>query len=213
MARHIALIGDSIFDNHSYVRTEPDVISHLRKLLPSSWQATLCAVDGSLTEHLRSQIKHLPVGTTHLVISSGGNDALSHLNLLAAPASSTAEALGAFVKPLQTFEADYRSVLQQALNLALPTTLCTIYNGNLQPEIAPLARLALTMFNDVILRVAFENRLAVIDLRLICNQTEDYANPIEPSGSGGYKIALAIAQSLGAIPNKQPGSCVLSSIH
>jgi hypothetical protein len=34
-------------------------------------------------------------------------------------------------------------------------------------------------------------------LRLVCTEPSDYANPIEPSGSGGRKIALAIAASLG----------------
>jgi hypothetical protein len=53
------------------------------------------------------------------------------------------------------------------------------------------------MFNDVILRAAFQQSLAVIDLRLICSEPSDYANPIEPSGSGGAKIARAIAAALG----------------
>ncbi len=78
-----------------------------------------------------------------------------------------------------------------------PTTLCTIYNGNLPPAQAPTARIALSIFNDVILRVAFEHHLPVIELRLICNEPMDYANPIEPSGRGGWKIAHAIARSLG----------------
>jgi hypothetical protein len=52
----------------------------------------------------------------------------------------------------------------------------------------------LTVFNDAILRVAFENALSVIDLRLICNTPSDYANPIEPSSLGGAKIAAAIAR-------------------
>jgi hypothetical protein len=37
----------------------------------------------------------------------------------------------------------------------------------------------------------------VIDLRLICSEPADYANPIEPSGPGGQKIARAIVASLG----------------
>lgn len=60
-----------------------------------------------------------------------------------------------------------------------------------------LARVALMMFNDVILRTAFERGLSVIDLRLVCTEQEDYANPIEPSGQGGRKIADAIARAVG----------------
>jgi hypothetical protein len=39
--------------------------------------------------------------------------------------------------------------------------------------------------------------LPAIDLRLVCTEPADYANPIEPSGRGGLKIAGAIARSLG----------------
>jgi len=52
---------------------------------------------------------------------------------------------------------------------------------------------ALSVFNDRITRAAFARNLPVIDLRLICDQDEDYANPIEPSVRGGDKIAAAIA--------------------
>jgi hypothetical protein len=34
--------------------------------------------------------------------------------------------------------------------------------------------------------------LPLIDLRLICNDDADFANPIEPSVQGGAKIAAAI---------------------
>jgi len=60
-----------------------------------------------------------------------------------------------------------------------------------------VARVGLTAFNDVILRVAFECRFQVIDLRLVCSEAADYANPIEPSSAGGQKIARAIIASLG----------------
>jgi hypothetical protein len=56
---------------------------------------------------------------------------------------------------------------------------------------------ALMMFNDVILRTAFERGVPVIDLRLVCTEPSDYANPIEPSGQGGRKIADAIVCALG----------------
>jgi hypothetical protein len=63
------------------------------------------------------------------------------------------------------------------------------------------------LFNDVILRVAFEHHASVIDLRLVCNETADYANPIEPSGQGGMKIAQAIAQAVGAGPAGGQSAC------
>jgi hypothetical protein len=40
---HVALVGDSIFDNGGYVSPEPDVCSQLLELIE---KVTLCAVDG-----------------------------------------------------------------------------------------------------------------------------------------------------------------------
>jgi hypothetical protein len=64
------------------------------------------------------------------------------------------------------------------------------------------------MFNDVILRAAFERHLGVIELRAICREPGDYANRIEPSGPGGLKIARAIAHAAGALESPVPPSRV-----
>ncbi len=37
----------------------------------------------------------------------------------------------------------------------------------------------------------------MLDLRLICTEDADYANPIEPSSRGGAKIAAAIVTTSG----------------
>jgi hypothetical protein len=53
---------------------------------------------------------------------------------------------------------------------------------------------ALALFNDIITREAFGRGLPLVDLRLVCAEDADYANPIEPSARGGAKIAGAIAE-------------------
>jgi hypothetical protein len=84
-----------------------------------------------------------------------------------------------------------------------------LYNGAIPEAVqARRAAVGLTVFNDVILRVAIERRLPVLDLRLICNEPADYANPIEPSGRGGEKIARAIARVVGAWPEAPSPSVV-----
>jgi len=196
MANHLVLLGDSIFDNRAYTAGEPDVVEHLRGILPSGSRATLCAVDGDTTAGIPRQLQRVPGDATHLIISIGGNDALQNFDLLSMPVRSTTEALGMFASRVARFEADYRSAIAGVLSVGRDTTVCTIYNGNLSPDEAEVARVGLMTFNDVILRVAFEHRLNVIDLRLICNEPADYANPIEPSGPGGLKIARAILRSL-----------------
>ena len=78
----------------------------------------------------------------------------------------------------------------------LPTTLCTIYDTRLTEPSPRVIRTALTLFNDCITRAAFARSLALIDLRLVCHEDDDYANPIEPSAQGGRKIARAVAAVL-----------------
>jgi hypothetical protein len=199
---HVALLGDSIFDNRAYTGDQPDVITHLRKLLPERWTATLLAVDGATIGGLAGQFARVPEGATHLVLSAGGNDALMNNDLLAMPVRSSSDALRLFAARLGPFEIAYRTALQRLVSFGRRTVVCTIYNGWLDAEQAPLARVALMTFNDVILRAAFEQRLDVIDLRQICVDEADYANPIEPSGAGGRKIAAAIAGAVAGVPDR-----------
>ena len=196
---HIALLGDSVFDNQSYTDAEPDVVTHLRAILPAAWSATLLAVDGATTRSLPPPVSKVPRDTTHLVVSIGGNDALGNIDLLDAPARSTADALTLFGARAGAFEIHYRSAIRAVRALNLPMVVCTIYNGDLPDRRqAALARVALMMFNDAILRTAFEHRASVIDLRPMCAEPADYANLIEPSGRGGLKIAQAVTQATGA---------------
>lgn len=197
---HIVLLGDSIFDNGAYTRGQPDVVTHLRSLLPEGWMATLLAVDGASIARLKLQLEQVPRDATHLVVSIGGNDALGHIDMLSLPVRSTVEALAIFGDRVSRFEGDYRRAIDPVIASRRPVTLCTIYNGELQDAVeAAAARVALTLFNDVIVRVALEHGTGLIDLRLVCNQPSDYANPIEPSGPGGRKIATRLAVALGVI--------------
>jgi hypothetical protein len=199
MAGHIALLGDSTFDNRAYTSGEPDVVTHLRPLLPSDWQTTLVAVDGSTIGDMPQQLARLPSGVTHLVLSVGGNDALLNSDVLASRVSSASGGLRAIGERSLAFERAYRAMLDRALAVGRQTTICTIYNGNFEGEWGTAARLGLMLFNDPILRIGFERDLSVIDLRLVCNEAEDYANPIEPSGRGGLKISKAIAATVAGV--------------
>jgi hypothetical protein len=192
---HIVLLGDSIFDNAAYV-DGPDVVAQLRHVLPDDWRATLSAVDGATIEDVARQLGCMPDDATHLVVSVGGNDALAHADLLDKSADSSAQVLGWLDDAARAFERRYDDMLAAVLGRSLPTTLCTIYNGNLGPPTQRRAAAALAVFNDVVLRAAAERRLDVIVLRLVCTSPLDYSNPIEPSIRGGEKIARAILRAV-----------------
>jgi hypothetical protein len=192
--RHVVLLGDSVFDNAAYVAGGPDVIEQLRKRLPAVWRATLRAKDGSVTSSIARQLDQLPPGTSHLVVSVGGNDALGHAGVLDESARSMAHTLDRLATIQEHFAHDYAAMLSGVLARGLPTAICTIYDPQFpDPRRRRLAATGLTIFNDCITREAFARGLPLIDLRLICNRDEDFANPIEPSVRGGAKIAAVIA--------------------
>ena len=192
---HIVLLGDSIFDNKAYVGNEPDVVSQLRRIIPQNWQATLKAVDGNLVEHVGGQLSKAPADATHLIISVGGNNAIMNADILSLQASSSAEVFDALANRVSDFEFQYREMLKAVLSRNLPTAVCTIYYPNFsEPFIQKIATAALSAFNDVIIRQAVSANVPILDLRLICNEKQDYANEIEPSGKGGEKIAAKILE-------------------
>jgi hypothetical protein len=196
---HVALLGDSIFDNSAYTRGAPDVVTHLRRLLPAGWQATLCAVDGATTAGVAMQLPRVPVDASHVVVAIGGNDALQNSDLLSLRVTSSAQTLEIFADRLAAFQDAYRTAIRSVVALGRKTAVCTVYNGALEKDRADAARVGLALFNDVILRTAIDLRLDALELRSICTDPADYANPIEPSGQGGLKIARAIARLLGAV--------------
>ncbi len=193
---HVILLGDSVFDNGAYVgRGEPDVVRQLRDRLPAGWGATLAAVDGAVTGSVLRQLERIPPGTTHLVVSVGGNDALRRQDVLEVRARSIAEGLLALADVRDGFTRGYRAMLEAVLARGLPTALCTVYDPRFpDPARQRVAVAGLALFNDAITREAFGRGLPLVDLRLICSEDADYANPIEPSARGGAKIAAAVAE-------------------
>ncbi|HEX8364031.1 MAG TPA: SGNH/GDSL hydrolase family protein [Allosphingosinicella sp.] len=190
---HLVLLGDSIFDNAAYVGGGPDVVRQVRAALPEGWRVTLGAVDGATTRGVAAQLERMPRDATHIVFSVGGNDALSASSLLYAPAGNVADALRLLAAAQDGFEESYNEMLARVLAVGLPTAVCTIYDTPASSPDQRIVKAALALFNDRIMRAAFAHGLPLIDLRLICSDDEDYANPIEPSVQGGEKIARAIA--------------------
>lgn len=191
---HIVLLGDSVFDNAAYVPGDPDVRTQLQEKLPNGWKATLLAIDGNVTDDVHDQLKRLPDDTSHLILSVGGNDALGRMDSLTREVETIADALNVFSSYFEDFQNRYQRLISKILSYEHPTAVCTIYYPRFEePELQRIAITALSLFNDCIIRTAVENQLPILDLRLICSEDEDYANPIEPSSWGGDKIAEVIA--------------------
>ena len=194
--KHVVLLGDSIFDNAVYVPGKPAVIEQLRSKLLPNWKATLLAVDGDVTEDVLKQTANLPEDTSHLVISCGGNDALGYSGILNEPANSVADVLQRFTSVRKEFRNNYKSMLAHVMSFKKSTAVCTIYDSI--PGLESIATTALAIFNEVILREAFETKIPIIDLRLTFTDSADYSeiSSIEPSAIGGEKITQGICRLL-----------------
>lgn len=191
---HLVLLGDSIFDNRVYVAPDADVADQLRARLDPRWKVTLLAVDGDVTADVRTrQLASVPRDADMLVISVGGNDALRHSSILADRVATVGEGVARLAAAQSAFADDYARMIDAAVGLGRMTAVCTIYDANYPDPQRGIVVAALAVFNDVIARAAFSRGLPLIDLRLICTDPADYANPIEPSAAGGDKIARAIA--------------------
>ena len=192
---HIVLLGDSILDNKAYIENEPDVIASLQNIIPNDWQATLKAIDGSLIESVSKQFLESPSDVTHFVISVGGNNAIMDADILQMPCTHSSEVFNELANRVSTLEYQYREMLKLVLSQNIPTAVCTIYFPNIPDEfVQRISVAALCSFNDVIIRQATLNKIPYLDLRLICNEKDDYANEIEPSSKGGKKIAEKILE-------------------
>lgn len=195
---HLVLLGDSVFDNRVYVASEESVAAHLKRLLPADINLTCLAVDGHLTSDVFCQLDRLPETATHIALSSGGNDALSLVHLLDSPCCTISDALKQLSQLLKKFEHDYGRLKNRLELLGLPVLVCTIYDA--VPGLPSHWKTALSLFNDVISKGIHNDLNDCLDLRTCLHQESDFSekSPIEPSGTGGLKIAQHITGWIGS---------------
>jgi hypothetical protein len=196
---HMALLGDSVFDNRGYVPPGAEVVHQLQARLGDAHRATLLAQDGSVLADMPGQLDELRLlrePATHLVVSCGGNDVLALVGAMQSPVRSVLDAADLLATWQTQFRQKYRSMLDHVLACDLPAAVSTIYDA--VPGLTPGLRCALSLFNDVIVREAATRGVPVLDLRLVCADAEDYSpvSPIEPSDRGAGKIASALAHLL-----------------
>jgi len=190
--KQIILLGDSIFDNASYVAKGESVIEILSADLDNDAKVILLAVDGDVTLDVLSQVQKSPKGDSIFVVSCGGNDALGHISLLERGVATVSEAMSLLANVISKFKADYQVMLKAVLAKNTKVVVCTVYNSI--PNMSVEALSVLALFNEAILLEAASNYIPVIDLRVVCSQPEDYStiSPIEPSGQGSIKICKQI---------------------
>ena len=194
--RQLVLLGDSIIDNKTYVLDgEFSVLEHIQS--KTETPVTQLALDGATTDDVISnQINVIPFGTSHIVLSVGGNDLLNEIGFLMEDFKYTPnqvlERCQSLIAPIRQ---KYESIVSQLQTTSRANLLlCTVYEGNLDgsvmyDDIAISSRAMLSLFNDSVYKTHNLFGTDVLELRHIFTDKEDYANPIEPSHQGGEKLA------------------------
>ena len=193
MTYRIALIGDSIFDNANYVPGERCVTDQLNSELGDGSEVSLLAVDGDFVRDVGKQLGRLPAHVTHVIVSVGGNNALSYAQELLSDYDNASEMFDEWARIRKEFRHEYCEMLRLVVALGLNVTVCTIYDA--VPSIDDGEATGLTIFNDVIISEAIGAGVPLVDLRQVCTEMDDYSrlSPVEPSSQGGAKIAAVLS--------------------
>ena len=185
----LVLVGDSVFDNAAYVNG-PDVRAQVETKMPDDWAVSLLAVDGSYILDVPNQLEQLPDDAQIFIVSTGGNDVLVQTEVLGDAVTTVGEALLLLDDAVGQFREDYCRMLEAVAATDVQSYICTIYRPDFPDgDFQRMTSTALGLFNDVIVEEASLRRLPIIDIRAIFTDSGDYANPIEPSGQGGQKLA------------------------
>ncbi len=194
--KNIVLLGDSILDNRAYVAGMKAVEDQLTEILPSGSQVTLLAIDGSVTTQVTAQLDRLPSDAAFIVVSSGGNDALRTKFQIFEPDSGleVMDVLQMLAQKAVQFRKDYSALMDSLQILKIPIVILTIYDKI--PGLEETHRTALSVFNDIVIHEASKRGFAILDIRNVCTEKDDYSelSPIEPSAKGGMKIVEGISQ-------------------
>ena len=113
-------------------------------------------------------------------------------------------------KDFQEQEREHRTAEDAMRATGVPLCLCAVYGCSFpDARTQACADLIVGLFHDRIRQIAQEHHLPVIDLRRICWRETDFVQSIEPSATGGWRIAAALAEFVGKahaghIPDEHP---------
>ena len=198
----VVLFGDSIIDNKTYVsHGEFSVLEHLENI--SNYEYIQVAYDGHTTFDVQNKQLHLStiVKPSHIVLSVGGNDLLQNLSYLSkGPVSNVNEAVSGIQQHIfEPLEQRFETIIEELSSQRANLLICTVYEGDLGrtdefKDVLDSSKIMVSSFNDIVYKTAKKYNADVLELREIFITSDDYANPIEPSHTGGEKLAKSIVE-------------------
>jgi len=192
--RHVVLLGDVLLDAYRGIDKSPGKFED--DVLPrtSNWKLSVVSFDQIKREGLSLALNP---DATHAMIFIEGNHAIEQSGLLEDTADPSTRALAHLSAAADDFEHKLDRLIQVAQAARLITMVCTIFLPDYRDAARQrIACAALAIFNDRITRRAAQSRLALIDLRLTCNESEDYDKPTLLSKRGVQKVAGVIRYAM-----------------
>jgi hypothetical protein len=182
--RDIIVLGDSVFDNRSYVSTTSSIPYLLNE--HEYLNAQVYAMDGAKIENINKQLqqslKAIDNNEQTLFISIGGNNILTYKD---SNSSNTKEEQKKITNFVDTIFGDYRNILKN-YDFKCNIVLCNIYVPYNKKN--SVYEKCIHLWNTKLLAYAENNNYKVMKLDKLLYKKEDFADNLEPSKLGGEKI-------------------------
>ena len=189
--RHVVLLGDALLDAYLTIDKTPGQFEEA--ILPGTrnqWKISVVSV--AEVERAGPGLV-LPADATHAMIFIEGNHAIEQSGLLDGQPEACAQTLERLALAADEFERTLARLIHAAQAARLVIMVCTMFLPRYtDPARQRSACAALALFNDRVTKRAAEARVALIDLRLACNEPGDYDKPTLLSRSGVQKVANVI---------------------
>ena len=182
--RNIVVLGDSVFDNRSYVSSTASIPYLLGE--HEYLNTKMYAKDGAKIEDLNSQLqqclKEIDDNNETLFISIGGNNILTFKTSKKENKNEEQKNIGRFVDTIFGY---YRNILKN-YDFKCNLVLCNIYVP--YSEKNSVYEKCIHVWNNKLSSFAENNNYKVMKLDKLLYKKEDFADNLEPSKIGGEKI-------------------------
>jgi len=189
--RHVVLLGDALLDAYSGIDKTPGEFED--DLLPGTCNQWKISVVSAAEVERAGPALALPRDATHAIVFIEGNHAIEQSGLLDSRPDTYGQKLEQLSLAADEFEHTLARLIHAAQAAQLVIMVATMFTPHYKDPVRQrTACAALAVFNDRVTKRAAEARVSLIDLRLICNEPEDYDKPTQLSKSGLQKAANVI---------------------
>jgi hypothetical protein len=193
--RHVVLLGDALLEAYHSIDKTPGKFEDA--LLPGTRDQWKISVISAAKIERAGPSLALPTDATHALIFIEGNHAIEQSGLLDARTGAFGHTLEQLSLAADEFERTLDRLIHVAQAARLVIMVCTMFAPNYKEAARQRAACAaLAVFNDRVTKRAAEERVSLIDLRLTCNEPEDYDKPTQLSQSGLQKAANVIRYAM-----------------